>query len=98
MSLKDANGYGIVEGCYVKVHPKPLKPWRGWVHEVDEKGLVWVVCERRGGVPRPVRYQEVTVLKPSTIDEARRVGNENSVRAVTERAHRARRLQRKEKP
>ncbi len=90
MSAKDRHGYGVTVGCFVKVE-REHHGFKGWVTELDEK-TVWVRCAARAGAPRPVKTEEVVVLRPSGIDKARAVGHVRRQEDAGKQARRARGL------
>ncbi len=92
MKFEDKDGYGFTAGCLVKVAAVG-KPWRGWITGIDEeRGLLLVVCERRAGAPRYVKPGEALVVKPTSLDHARRAGVANMAHDMSEKLRRARRL------
>ena len=89
-------GYGIVIGCLVRVSAGRGRPWNGWVREIDEaRRLLGLICDRRGGGIRYACPGQVTVRRPSLIDEARQIGNAKVQREVSEQAHRRAGLRRR---
>lgn len=96
VEVKDSTGWPIVVGALVKVWQLPgQKPWRGWVRSIEEDPkhgpMLSVEHETKGG-QRPValsRAQEVRVLRPTTFQKSRKVGQD------AERAQAAEKLKRR---
>jgi hypothetical protein len=97
--VKDRNGYGIVVGCLVRVdansHDQPGTPdFRGWIELIDSDSVA-TLTEDPSGRRRYGYVERMTVLKPTAMQKARRIGQGKTITAFSDDAKRPRRLRRR---
>ena len=88
----DRDGWPIGPDFLVRIEPATGgRKFRAWVRSWDpELGVLTVQCATRAHIRR-VRPEECAVVPPSTLDRARRIGQEKTIKHVSERAQKARR-------
>lgn len=105
---QDRDGYPIGVGFFVRIDPRPRvenedgkevpdpadnrKPWNAWVLGWDPDKEVLILEDAKRAFRRYASTTIATVVPASTMDKARRVGHEKSIRATSEHSKKALRI------
>lgn len=89
---RDTDNWPIGLDFFVTVKPKAGKRYRGWVEAWDPETRVLSIRDERTSNVRSVRPENVTVVKPSTFQESRRIGQKKTSEAATVTSNKNRRV------
>jgi hypothetical protein len=89
---KDKDGWPIGLEFFVRVQPRVGRRYRGWVEGYDSNSRVLSIRDERTSSVRPTRPEFCTVVKPTTLSTARRIGQRKTSEAASVTANKNRRV------
>jgi len=78
-ACNDSQGWPLGENFFVRVTATSGQVWRGWITAYDEEKDILTVRDSKKCFERYVRPENATFVKPTTMDKARKLGQDKTL-------------------